>query len=304
MAVIIFRCSGCNRLLHLRENQRGVTTVGLCTLTQGCSGRLSQVSRLQDANTPPLAAKIPDVANRARRNVLFNHTQGIASQVWTVTHNLGTNPVVQIAADRSDQVERVEIEPELVEIIDKNTTRITFNRPESGIAQFISRSASSADVTTVVQAQPEQLQLSASGIITVATLTMAANIGIRYVVGGVETPVSYPVTYPPTSVSPWSDAITVVVKGQEYFVGSIDTSGLVIDEGASFFFDDAIYPVANLFLPLSLPPFNIVDKVQRRVIFPEGIGAAESINSFVFSEFEHFAVDTIIEDVYPPVFVV
>ena len=304
MAVVIYRCSGCNRLLHLRENERGLTTIGLCTLTKGCSGQLIQIDRLQDATIPPLAETVPDVEDRQPRNVLYNHVQGIVSDVWTITHNLGTNPVVQVAVDRPDQEDRIEIEPELVEIVDKNTTRITFSRAESGIAQFISRSSSSAAITTTIVAEPERFQLTTAGIMTVATLTTAANIGIRYVVDGVETPQSYPVTYPPVSVSPWSDATTVVVKGREYYIGSIDTSGAIINEGASFFFDDAVYPASDMFLPLALSPFNIVDKVKRRVIFPEGIGAAESISSFVYTQSEHAAVDTIIEDVYPPVFVV
>ena len=59
-----------------------------------------------------------------------------------------------------------------------------------------------------------------------------------------------------------------------------------------------------MFLPLTLSPFFNADKVKRLVIFPEGIGAVEAITSFAFANNELFAVDTIIEEVYPPVFVV
>lgn len=303
MAIIVYRCSGCNRLLQLKENERGLTTVGLCTITQGCTGQLIQIDRVDGTATPPLAERIPDVANRQPRNVLYNHVQNITSNVWTVTHNLGANPVVQVAVERPGFPNGVEIEPQAVEIIDKNTTRITFDRAEAGVAQFISRSASSSDVVVEV-AETEYFQLSTDGVITVATFTMAANLGINYIVEGVETPVLYPVTYPPTTESPWSDATTVVNKGREFFVGVIDVSVPPILEAGSFYFDDGVYPTADTFILLSLSPYNNVDKIKRQVMFVDGIGADESLTSFSYMEGEHYAVDTIIEQVYPPVFIV
>ncbi len=304
-AVVLFRCSGCNRLIHLRENEKGVTTVGLCTLTEGCTGALVQTDRVQTTATPPIADNIPDVVNRVERNVLFNHSQGIVSNIWTVTHNLGTNPVVQVAVDRPGQTERVEIEPQLIEIVDKNTTRITFDRNESGIAQFLSRSSSSSASATTAVAEPTRFQLTASGIMTIATTLLETNVGITYIddVGNTTSQI-YPITYPPTTESPWSDSVTVVLNGIEYNVGTIDTNGFGIDP-SSFFFDGlGTAQPENMFLPLAQAPFNNIDKIKRKVVFVEGIGAAEAVNSFAVANGQHFVVDTIIEEVYPPVFVV
>lgn len=308
MAVIIFRCSGCNRLIQLRENQRGVTTVGLCTVTEGCQGELLQTDRIEDATTPLIAENIPDVVNRQERNVLFNHVQSILSNVWTVTHNLGTNPVVQVAVDRPGQEERVEIEPQLIEIVDANTTRITFDRNESGLAQFISRSSVTPGAAATTTAEVTRTQLTTTaGTLTVATLAQAADVEIIYVDDqGNTTPIIYPITYaPPVLDSPWSNTTTVVVNGVEYDVGSIDTSSMVFPDPSSFYFGtNGVAQPSDMFILLALAPFSDVDKIKRKVVFPEGIGAAEAANSFNVLSGQHFVVDTVIEDVYPPVFVV
>lgn len=275
-----------------------------------------QTDRLEGVSTPLLAENIPDVANRQERNVLYNHTQAIESNIWVVQHNLGTNPVVQVAVNRPDQDEPVEIEPQLVEIIDKNTTRITFDRNESGIAQFISRSSSSSVVTDAVVAEPTQFQLTSNGYMTVATpigtlLTPASQIRLIYVdsAGGL-TAIAYGVEYPPNNDSPWSDAETIVLNGREYQVGTLDMTGvsLAIAENETFYFDGSLYGDAadeDIVLLLSLSPYQNPDRIQRRVIFsPQDVTPEQSISTFAFVGGEHFAVDTLIEDVYPPVFVV
>ncbi len=310
MAVIVFRCSGCNRLIQLRENERGVTTVGVCTITEGCSGELIQTDRIVSTSTPLLAERIPDITNRTPRNVLFNHTQGIVSTVWIVEHNLATNPVVQVAVDRPGQEDRIEIEPLLAEIIDENNTRITFDRPESGIAQFIARSSAVPQEVTTAVAEPTPFQLSNGGALTLATLDLdenPINVEIIFISGeGELIPQLYSAENIPTTVSPWNDADTVVVKGKEYQIRTIDVSTLPlgISEGASFFFNDSVYPTADMFLPLALSPYNNADKIKRQLIFPEGIGPDEALTSFAIAGGELLAVDTIIEEVYPPVFIV
>jgi hypothetical protein len=76
-------------------------------------------------------------------------------------------------------------------------------------------------------------------------------------------------------------------------------------EGASFYFASTVDVDTNdMFLPLARSPFGNPDRVTRRVIFPDGIGAAESITSFVVSSGNLAAVETILDEVYPPVFVV
>lgn len=306
MAVIVFRCSGCNRLLQLRENQRGVTTVGLCSITEGCRGELIQTDRLEDVDTPLLAENIPGVANRRERNVLYNHTQAIESSVWIVNHNLGTNPVVQVAVNRPDAAGPIEIEPDLIEIIDKNTTRITFGRNESGIAQCISRSSSSSATTTEV-AEPSTFQLTSNGFMTIAFPDPGGPIpqaDVRYIdSNGNETSVLYTPIIPPDNASPWADAVTVVLNGVEFLVATLDmtNTSASVGEGEVFYFDSGPF---DMFILLSASPYQSADKVKRKVVFPEGIGAAEAVSSFGFSQGEHFAVDTLLEDVYPPVFVV
>lgn len=306
MAVIVFRCSGCNRLIQLRENQRGVTSIGVCTATEGCSGTLTQVDRLQDRDVPAITNRIPGIANRQPRNVLYNHVQSIVSTTWTVTHNLNSNPVVQVAIDRPDGT-RPEVTPESVEIVDSNTTRITFNRPESGVAQFLARTTNNEQQRVTAITGPELFQLSNDNFLTIATTDLTPstiNVDITFVEEGVEVPVVYSAEVPPDDESPWNDVDTVVIRGVEYRVRTIDLGDLAaspgIDEGSSFYF-----PSPNgIVLLLALSPYANVDRINRRVIFPTGIGLNEAAQSFAVTGNQLYAVETVIEEVYPPVFVV
>lgn len=308
MAVIVYRCSGCNRLLQLRENQRGVTTVGLCTMTEGCRGELVQIDRLQDRTRPAIAERIPDVVNRQPRNVLFNYVQAIEAEIWTVTHNLNSNPVVQVAVDRPGQDERVEIQPQSVEIVDSNTTRITFERPESGVAQFIARASGKSQPTASASAQPTFFQLTANGIMTIAMRTDETSIEFVYIDNaGSPTPIIYntELAAPPVIGSPWSNGTTIVVNGVEYILKSIDLTNIggSVNEGEAFYINESYVDATETLILLAQAPYLNADKIKRQLVRPAGIGAAEAISSFVYSQGEHFVVEGLIEEVYPPVFV-
>jgi hypothetical protein len=139
----------------------------------------------------------------------------------------------------------------------------------------------------------------------VATKTIEADIGITYIDDSGNTLSEvYPITYPPVTSSPWSDSVTIVLNGTEYYVGTIDTNGFGINP-SSFYFDGlGAAQTEDTVLPLALSPFFNIDKIKRKVVFVDGIGSAEAINSFVVANGQHFVVDALIEEVYPPVFVV
>jgi hypothetical protein len=275
---------------------------------------LVQTNRLQDARTPAIVERIPGIANRQPRNVLFDYTQTIVSTSWLVTHNLNTNPVVQVAVDRPGTSQRLELDSDdfEVEIINSNTMRLNFSRPESGIAQFIARTTNRLQPTSTTIGEPDRIQISTNNVLTVATLIdhtvptpPTAPVEITYVELGVEFPTAYTADAFPASVSPWNSADTIVVNGLEYEVRTIDLGDLPntpgVSDNSSFYFSS---PTEDMLILLSLPPFANADRITRQILDPTGIGADQAITSFVVAGFELFAVETIVEDVYPPVFIV
>jgi hypothetical protein len=58
------------------------------------------------------------------------HTQSSASSIWTVNHNLGLRPQVEVLSPGGVQVEAA------VQHITDNQTVITFNTPQTGQAIF------------------------------------------------------------------------------------------------------------------------------------------------------------------------
>ena len=61
----------------------------------------------------------------------FTHYQSSASSTWTITHNLGYNPIVRVFIGTS------EVQPDTITHPDTNTTVITFTTPQAGYAQLI-----------------------------------------------------------------------------------------------------------------------------------------------------------------------
>ena len=272
MAIVVYKCTVCDREIQLIENPEGFERVNQCIITNECRGTLYRVDRLEDfaVGQPPL--DVPGLTNYIQRKVLFNHEQSIPESVWIVVHNLGVNPTVQTVVDRSEEVDgvivvtREEIEPELIEIIDSNTMRITFDRTETGIAQFIARSsapnkeAQAIETTTGLVADDiVYFQVSNDGTLTIAVDDEAILYGGSPPDNGLEgspptpktsvpisifyiddpesfditaaTEVVYDALFPPVSSSPWNDADFVFANGKRYTVRTITYGDPVNDEG-------------------------------------------------------------------------
>ena len=146
MAVIRYKCTTCDRKIEIIEQPSGLEQFGPCVITDKCRGTLYKLERLEDYAVGKFPSDVTGLTNYIQRNVLYNHTQSIAERTWLVEHNLGVNPSVQVVVNREEEVDgvvvsiRVEIEPQLITLIDKNNLTILFDRPESGLAQVIALS--------------------------------------------------------------------------------------------------------------------------------------------------------------------
>jgi len=48
MAVIVFRCTDCDREIQIIEQAQGLETIGRCVVTNKCRGSLYRVDRKED----------------------------------------------------------------------------------------------------------------------------------------------------------------------------------------------------------------------------------------------------------------
>lgn len=60
----------------------------------------------------------------------YEHTQAVASTLWTVVHNKNSRKVQATIWDSTDEM----VYPDSVKIIDLNTLSVTFNTPQEGRA--------------------------------------------------------------------------------------------------------------------------------------------------------------------------
>ena len=300
MAVIVFRCTDCDREIQIIEQPQGLETIGRCVITNKCRGNLYRINRKDDFVVGEFPSDVRGLTNWIQRNVVHDHIQAIAAIEWVVIHNLGVNPTVQVEVDRESIVDgvvtttRIEIEPQSVTLVDENTLTIQFDRPESGIGQIIARSTAATQSVEVVAESITYLPVTTDGI-----LTIAANLdSLQFPAGSAtgtclvrmyildqetldetafESAVSKNFTATaPVNTSPWSDTDEIFVNGVTYTVLTIDIGDPVTDfdapsAGTVLFqagTSTAGFPndqAPNMVVLLSTDPHNNADKIRNQV---------------------------------------
>ena len=150
MATNTYNCTICNRDTERLENIRGLNTLGRCTITQGCRGKLVRTGRNLDnirESFPKVEVHLEDYVPR---NVFYPHPQKIASKTWTVVHGLNCQPVINVfTQDAAGKYYEVDFDSYTVIPVSRNSCQIVFDQPISGIAHFSARSASTAPAKAV-----------------------------------------------------------------------------------------------------------------------------------------------------------
>jgi len=320
MAVIVYKCSVCDREIELIRNPAGLETVGRCTITDGCRGTLFQIDTKLDFIRGKFPKAVAGLTDWTQRQVLYNHTQSVASTQWIVSHNLGVNPSVQVYGERpsGDEVILVELVPDSIEIIDENNLLIKLPRAESGTAQCIGRSSrpviDNVRVEEVVT-EIEPFQISASSEFTIATIDTTTNIDLTIsftTPDGRVVDVVYTVDDTPAIDSPWSDTNKIYFHGKTYTTRSIDiiskielTDGTVVDS-SSFYIKYIDVGSGNrsliseeVIILLANDPYEVLDKQVDKFVDPTLIGSDEASFSFYYENGEFFVYDDLIETVFP-----
>ena len=228
----VYQCTVCSRKIRVPNNRYGLDVVHYCTITQGCKGKLNRVTIPKEVNnTPAIPPEVTGIQDWFQRQMLYTYTQTIASNTWTIQHNLGTIPIIHTFLNQivNGVMTLVETLPPPYKIIDDNNIILTFPEAVSGVAQLealSSRNTANLQKSKVVQNVNNIQVTTNTGVLTIATLDPSpiTEVTLTYVVPG-QNPIA--IVYnnlasPPDANSPWSGINQVYVGGVVYTVRSFN----------------------------------------------------------------------------------
>lgn len=237
MAVVIYTCDTCKRIIEIPRNDKGLEVIQRCVITQGCRGKLYQTNLKVDYVRGGFPDPVPGLDDWAQRRTLFNFTQTISRREWFIQHNLGVAPAIQVFVispdidpDTGEEIEKLtEIQPDEVEFVDENNLILRFNIGQKGIAQLFTLTTNPSNVDPeieTVQETPEPVQISNSLSISIATLASTVidgNIGLQIsftTLDNTNPVLTYVIDNQPSILSPWNDVNKVIIRGKSYIVRS------------------------------------------------------------------------------------
>lgn len=322
----VYQCTVCNRRIRVPTNRIGLDVIHYCTITAGCHGKLNKVTLAKDiTSTPAIPPEVAGIQDWFQRALLYTHTQTIASNSWTITHNLGSIPIVHVFTNQmvNGKLTPVEIPQPPTTIIDSNTIRISFPEAVSGVAQLealASRNYTNS-ATTVAASPAANIQVSTNtGVITIATLDNAPNITLTltYAIPNQNfVTISYNnVTITPDANSPWADISRVYIGGVVYHVRSFNiinhsaalnafVSGQIPPQGCPIYIGSALAATTNKGSVLLLEantPFASVDKVIDQYV--DLSAETMTSNNVVYSFGKVYAKPAASLSIYPYISVV
>lgn len=286
----VYQCTVCKRKTRVPTNQRGLDVVHFCTITAGCKGKLNRLTVVKDViSTPALTPAVTGLNDWFQRKMVYTHEQVVASNNWIVKHDLGGKPNIHTFLNTlvDGEVQLLPATQPQVITIDPNTTKLIFDRAETGIVQFTSlasQNTTNAPISTYIPPQ-EALQVSTNtGLLTIGTKKTDSliNITITFVITG-QTPVT--ITYNnidniATASSPWAGVKQVHVNGITYTVRTLDiishsaafayfASGQIPPQGGAFYIEyiNSSTPVYDDVIILGAKsPFGPVDKIYDKFV--------------------------------------
>ena len=320
----VYSCDVCKRSIRVPSNKYSVDVIQRCIITKNCVGKLHKVLTTAAANdVSAIPPAVPNTEDWVQRRVFYLFEQTIKDTIWTVQHNLGNKPSVQVFTTQLQDGEEilVETDPLAVRVVDLNTVEIEFDSPQSGKAQclaYASTNTVNPSVGTPTVVTQTTTLLTNSGELTIATIDASTLIDFQVRYRSVNAPDGYiDVQYvgvddQPSVNSPWAGVNKVYVNGRAYTVRSFNIvtqpqaesvfSNKLIAEGTQFYFlDFSTTPNQNLIL-YGTSPFTVVDRVVDRYIDIALIDPDQP--ELVYTSGEAFAAPSVIKTVYPHILAV
>jgi uncharacterized delta-60 repeat protein len=164
MATITYQCSICERQIDLLENTQGLTVFGKCIITNGCKGKLNQLTRNPDNNRETFPSEVPGLQDYVQRKALFTYTQTLPQNVWNIQHNMGVSPAVDVYIyNQTNTLVPLSPTQYTITLVDQNNITLTFNTVQTGIAQLVARSTAKIQPQTITPAT-SPFQVTSNGV--------------------------------------------------------------------------------------------------------------------------------------------
>lgn len=252
---------------------------------------MKRVTSLDEiANTPAFPEAVQGVMDWVQRNALYNHTQPIRSTAWTIVHNLGSIPQIHTYTNQwiDGVAKQVSTTPTKISTINANTTVVSFDTPQSGVAQCVavaSQSFTSGTYDSALTSSSGRFQITSdTGELTIATIDDSSEISIesRYHTGGPVpiTTIKYlGIDRTASGSTPWAGAKHVIISGKKYTVRSFNLTKTprapayfaagAIPDGTAFNFmkgDSTRYSPGEALILLGTSPYGPVDRVFDKYV--------------------------------------
>lgn len=328
MALVVYQCDTCNRIIEKKQNKQGLEVVNNCIITDGCKGKLNFVSLKRAHSIPSITPPEQNLTDWIQRKVLHTHDQTLLSPAWEITHNLGTRPSVEVFVRLGSDDTLTEIEPVSITVQSDDVLTINLDLPYRGTAQLISRGSSEGQqittLTPTIEQQATLIQLSTTQELTIATLFSSDLPGEDYV--DLDICFLDPSTFAETQIStlrfddvnlvqsPWADKTSVLIKGQVYTIRSATISlteliNLGIQDASPFYVKNIYYgstPVSELgknelFVLLTNSPFQSFDKNLKETLDVSLLNRDNASTNTNLLSNELFVNSNLIEDLFPTI---
>lgn len=276
----VYECDTCRQQIELESSKRDINLLNNCIITQGCKGSLHSTLSTKKA--------IKEVDYQSR-NILHEHDQELASDTWTVNHNLTTNPITYVYQDQLDETgkrKQVLLDSNSYELyhIDTSTSVVVFSSPCSGVVHSMARSSTPRTVETPAQTKT-YVQATANSILTIAIPIVAASdefkCTLNFISPSTNDTKSVPVVFRPHRNgddialfnSPWNGADEIYLGGYGHKVFSARVDHIIkannIEEGSPFFFNEKGFAI----LLSNTPYTDSVDMEIDSYIDPSSISS-------------------------------
>jgi hypothetical protein len=168
MATIQYKCNVCKKEAEIIENQQGLTIVGRCILTEGCSGKMKPEKRNAYNVREQFNFYDTDVNDFNNRNKFYKHDQINYNKKWVVSHKLNNHPfIVVYIEDNNSQLIELDSSEYLINYIDSENIQIVFNDPKIGVAHCIARTSYKDSIKTQ-SSDSDLFQVTTNGTFTFA----------------------------------------------------------------------------------------------------------------------------------------
>jgi hypothetical protein len=318
----VYQCDVCNRRVRTPANEQGIEIIQRCIITNKCPGKLHRVILRKDVNaTPASTPSVVGLENWYQRRIIYNYTQGVEALTWTITHELGSIPTLQVMTnkDTADGVVAMETTDYELVVVDLNTVTVTFGVPQSGTIQCIAHaSVNTTNPQPKVEVPVDTNQpVSNTGIVTIATLAqdppgvIDIRLTMRNPINGTNVTYDYSsIDNIPDAESPWAGAQHIMVAGRTYDVRSFNihnpdimTAPFVNGSPISIAVDMAtVTKYKECLVLLGVPPYEVPDRVTDKYVDIATISA--TLPEIYYNSGEVYCGSQLVRTTYPPIVVV